>query len=255
MRALCADRGLARERVLGLLDGRPWRAEDLAAAGLVDSAGYREDALALLGGLCGMGEKPRTVSLAKRPPARREWTVPSPVAVVYAQGGIETGRSGGDLLFGPSLGSATLIEQLERAFRRREVKAVVLRVESPGGSALASDLIHHATLRLKRETGSRWSSRWAASPAAAATTSPRAPTASTPTASPAPARSAWSPSSRRSRGCGRGAGVRQDDFDRGDWMRAWSLHRDWTPAEQAAADSATLRFYHRFVAQVAQTAA
>ncbi len=249
--ALCGDRKLDRERVLGFLDGRPWRAEDLAAAGLVDSAGYREDALALLGGLCGMGEKPRTAPLAKRPVARREWMVPAPVAVVYAQGGIETGRSGGDLLLGPSLGSTTLIEQLERAFRRHETKAVVLRVESPGGSALASDLIHHATLRLKRETkkplivsmgalaGSGGYYIAAGADHIYADRFTRTGSIGVLTIKPSLERFY----ARH--------GVRQDDFDRGDWMRAWSVSRDWTPAEQATADSATRRFYGRFVSLVA----
>jgi protease-4 len=249
--ALCGDRKLDRGRVLGFLDGRPWRAEDLAAAGLVDSAGYREDALALLGGLCGMGETPRTVPLAKRPVARREWMVPAPVAVVYAQGGIETGRSGGDLLFGPSLGSTTLIEQLERAFRRRETKAVVLRVESPGGSALASGLIHHATLRLKRETkkplvvsmgalaGSGGYYIASGADRIYADRFTRTGSIGVLTIKPS------------LEGFYARHGVRQEDFDRGAWMRGWSVHRDWTPAEQATADSATRRFYDRFVALVA----
>ncbi len=251
VRALCADRRLARDHVLGFLDGRPWRAEDLAAAGLIDSAGYREDAMALLGGLCGMGEKPRTASLPKRPAARREWMVPEPVAVVYAQGGIETGRSGGDLLFGPSLGSTTLIEQLERAFRRRETRAVVLRVESPGGSALASDLIRHATLRLKRETkkplvvsmgslaGSGGYYIASAADRIYADRFTRTGSIGVVTVKPS-LEGLWAKQ-----------GVRQDDFDRGAWMRGWSAHRDWTPAEQATADSATLRFYRRFVSLVA----
>jgi len=45
--------------------------------------------------------------------------------------------------------------------------------------------------------------------------------------------------------------VRQDDFERGAWMRGWSGNRDWTSADQAIADSATSRFYHRFVEVVA----
>src|SRR5207244_533799 len=86
-------------------------------------------------------------------PARREWTVPTRIAVVYAAGAIETGSSGNDLLLGPFMGSETVSRQIERAFRNPRVEAVVLRVESPGGSSLGSDLIHHAIMRIKRETG------------------------------------------------------------------------------------------------------
>ncbi len=249
--ALAADRGMDRDRLLTLLDGRPWRAEDLQQAGLIDSAGYREDALAVLGRLCGLGEKPRQVRLDRRPAARREWTVPAPVAVVYASGGIETGRSGGDLLLGPSMGSETVIAQLERAFAHPGVKAVVLRVESPGGSALASDLIHHATLRLKRETRKPFivsmgsvagSGGYYVSIGADRIYADRfTRTGSIGVVSLKPSFEQWY--ARH--------GVRQDDFERGAWMHGWSTSRDWTAADQAVADSATLRFYERFVERVA----
>ena len=249
--ALAADRGMDRARLLIVLDGRPWRAGDLRQAGLIDSVGYREDALAMLGRLCGLGEKPRRARLERRPEARREWAVPAPVAVVYASGGIETGRSGGDLLLGPSMGSETVIAQLERAFERPGVKAVVLRVESPGGSALASDLIHHATLRLKRETkkplivsmgGVAGSGGYYISIGADCIYADRfTRTGSIGVVTLKPSLEQFYAKH----------GVRQDDFERGAWMRGWSTSRDWTSADQAIADSATLRFYHRFVERVA----
>ncbi len=249
--ALVSDRGMDRARLLTLLDGRPWRAEDLRRAGLIDSVGYREDALAVLGRLCGLGKRPRRVELARRPEAQREWAVPAPVAVVYASGGIETGRSGGDLLMGPSMGSETVIAQLERAFTRPGVRAVVLRVESPGGSALASDLIHHATLRLKRETkkplivsmGSvAGSGGYYISIGADRIYADRfTRTGSIGVVTIKPSFEQFYAKH----------GVRQDDFERGAWMRGWSPARDWTSADQAVADSATLRFYHGFVERVA----
>src|SRR4029077_16317373 len=48
------------------------------------------------------------------------------------------GRSSRDALDGGVMGDATVVSQLERAFRAPGVKAVVLRIESPGGSASAS---------------------------------------------------------------------------------------------------------------------
>lgn len=249
--ALAADRGMDRPRLLTLLDGRPWCAEDLRQAGLIDSVGYREDALAVLGRLCSLGEKPHQAQLVHRPEAQREWAVPAPVAVVYASGAIETGRSGGSLLMGTSMGSETVIAQLERAFRHPGVKVVVLRVESPGGSALASDLIHHATLRLKRETkkplivsmgGVAGSGGYYISLGADRIYADRfTRTASIGVVSIKPSFEQFYAKH----------GVRQDDFERGAWMRSGSGNRDWTSADQAIADSSTLRFYRRFVERVA----
>jgi protease-4 len=249
--ALTADRKLEREPVLRLLDGRPWRAEDFQRAGLIDSVGYREDARRILGRLCGLGDKPRAVSLPRRPAARREWTVPTPVAVIYASGGIEVGKSGGDLLLGPTMGSETVVAQIEQAFQRPEVKAVVLRVESPGGSALASDLILHATLRMKRETkkplivsmgGAAASGGYYISAGADRIFADHyTRTGSIGVLMVKPSLEQWYAKHD----------VRQQDFDRGAWMRGWSMNRDWTSADQAVADSATLRFYRRFVERVA----
>lgn len=64
------------------------------------------------------------------------------VAVVYAVGAIMTGKSVEDPFSGEStLGSTTIVEALDKAARAKDVAAIVLRIDSPGGSALASDLI------------------------------------------------------------------------------------------------------------------
>jgi protease-4 len=64
------------------------------------------------------------------------------IAVIFASGEIHQGKSGRKSVFGGEvLGSDTVVEYLKAAKRNRFVKAVVLRVDSPGGSALASDAI------------------------------------------------------------------------------------------------------------------
>ena len=64
------------------------------------------------------------------------------IAVIYAVGTITTGKSKGGGLFGEgTCGSTTIIEAIRKAEADATVKAIVLRVDSPGGSALASDLM------------------------------------------------------------------------------------------------------------------
>jgi protease-4 len=64
------------------------------------------------------------------------------IAVVYATGSIVTGKSsGGGLFSGNTMGSETTAEMIRRARKDKNVKAIVLRVDSGGGSGLASDLI------------------------------------------------------------------------------------------------------------------
>ena len=72
--------------------------------------------------------------------ARRAWAPPS-VAIIHASGGISVGESGNDLLSGASMGAETMVRALRQAREDGSVKAVVLRVDSPGGSAIASEVI------------------------------------------------------------------------------------------------------------------
>jgi protease-4 len=72
------------------------------------------------------------------------------VAVIYATGPIVTGKGGASLLGGDSCGSTTMVEAIRQAENDKSVKAIVLRVDSPGGSALASDLIWNELKRCKK---------------------------------------------------------------------------------------------------------
>ncbi|MBI3539895.1 MAG: S49 family peptidase [Candidatus Eisenbacteria bacterium] len=250
--AVAADRRMDRARLLAILDGRHWSSADLEAAGLIDSVGYREQALATLGAMTGLGARPPTVDLSRAPAARRAWATPSPIAVVYAAGAIDVGESGGDLLMGPYMGSATVTAQLERAFRRPDVRAVVLRVESPGGSGLASNLIDHAVQRLKRETrkplivsmGSVAASGgyYIAAHGDAIFADRYTRTGSIGVLTIKPSFEGWYAKH----------GVREDDFERGRYMRGTSFARDWDAEIQAHADSSIFDYYRGFVAKVAE---
>jgi protease IV len=246
-----ADRRVDRARLMSILDGRRWSSHELVRAGLVDSVGYREDALRTLGRLAKLGDKPRTVNLAQVPAVERAWTIPARVAVVYASGSIETGRSGNDLFLGPYMGAETVVRQLERAFHHPEVQAVVLRVESPGGSGLASNLIDHAVQRLKRETkkplivsmGSVAASGgyYISAHGDRIFADHHTRTGSIGVLTIKPSLEGWYEKH----------GVRQDEFERGRYMRGHSLGRDWDRQIQASADSAIVDYYRGFVAKVA----
>ena len=67
------------------------------------------------------------------------------VAIVTAAGTIMPGRS----IPGQTAGSVTIVDYLKKARKDEKVKAVVLRVDSPGGSAFASEVIHDSILELQ----------------------------------------------------------------------------------------------------------
>jgi protease-4 len=73
------------------------------------------------------------------------------VGLVYVDGGITTGKSDKGGLGGSQAGSTTIRAALEKARADENIRAVVLRVNSPGGSALASDIIWNAAKRCADE--------------------------------------------------------------------------------------------------------
>ncbi|MEK7856810.1 MAG: signal peptide peptidase SppA, partial [Acidobacteriota bacterium] len=66
------------------------------------------------------------------------------VAVIFASGAINIGRSSDGPFGGEMVGSDTIVQAVNDAANDKSVKAIVLRVDSPGGSALASDLMWFA---------------------------------------------------------------------------------------------------------------
>jgi protease IV len=249
--SVSADRGIPPSQLMTVLDGRSWRSSDLVQLEVIDAVGYRDDALRMLGELAEMRGKPRAVDLRTVRAERREWVVPTRLAVVYASGGVESGTSGNDLLVGPFVGSSTLSRQIEAAYRNPEVEAVVLRVDSPGGASIAADHIYHALDRMKRETGKPL------------VVSMGSVAASGGYHISLPADRIFADRFTRTgsigvltvrysfEGWNREHNVHQEDFDRGDYMRYWSTGHDWDARAQAAADSAVRREHDEFVALVA----
>ena len=73
----------------------------------------------------------------------------APIALVRATGSISMSGGGGVLGGSSGITERELVRTLVRLERDDDVKAVVLRIDSPGGSALASDLIWHHLMKLR----------------------------------------------------------------------------------------------------------
>lgn len=132
-----------------LIDGAPYNAKQAKELGLIDDAFYREQVDTELKAKLGYKDtdKLRTV----RGSEYRE--IPSDtlglnsgekVAIIYASGAIMSGRSSSGVLNGETVGSDTIVAAVNDAAKDTSVKAIVLRVDSGGGSALASDLMWYA---------------------------------------------------------------------------------------------------------------
>ncbi len=153
-RAIADRRGKALPEARELLDRGPFLARDARAEGLVDVLGYRDEVYADVRRETGpdaillyIARYHRTHALAQKAKRLPRSTRENFVAVIHAAGPIRQGRSGplGD---GP-VGSDTICAALRAAAQDDRAKAVLLRVNSPGGSSTASDTIWREVVRVR----------------------------------------------------------------------------------------------------------
>ena len=153
--AIAERRGKTAEQARALLDRGPFLAEDALAEGLVDALAYRDEVYADARKKAGPDAILQYVARYQRSHtlAQRARKLPNPrerfVAVIYASGPIRQGRSGRSPLSGSSMGSDTVAAALRSATSDERVRAVLLRVNSPGGSAVASDTIWREVVRTR----------------------------------------------------------------------------------------------------------
>ena len=137
------------DEVKTLIDNAPYSAAQAKDAGLIDGALYRDDVEKELKKRLGYGDNDQ-LHIA-RGSDYKQITQESlglnkgeKIAVVYAAGDIVSGRS----VFGSSgeetIGSDSLVKTINEARDDKGIKAIVLRIDSPGGSGLASDIIWRA---------------------------------------------------------------------------------------------------------------
>jgi protease-4 len=149
--AIATGRKLPADAVKNLIDGAPLSAPAAQAAGLLDAVAYEDELPTLLGALHAPADtgaarlktfgRVRGLLLRHAPPSAL-----AAVGVISLRGSIMTGPSRSSpvplpLVGEETLGSATAQQMIRAAARDDSLAAVVVHVDSPGGSALASDLI------------------------------------------------------------------------------------------------------------------
>ncbi|QDS97890.1 signal peptide peptidase SppA [Adhaeretor mobilis] len=162
---IAADRQMTVEAAREAIDRGLLTAEDAKEAGLVDRLEYADEFRDRLKGQYKADKLVYVMNYAKKKvdtdfsgpmgmmklfqamlggDSKRTASGPK-IAIVYAVGPIMSGKSENSPFGGQSMGSDTIVKALNEAAADENVKAIVLRVNSPGGSALASDLMWRAT--------------------------------------------------------------------------------------------------------------
>ena len=148
VRGLADGRHKSEAEIRTLIDHGPFLPEDALRAGLVDDVVYEDeidDKVDLSNGAAGASK--RSAHFLEQADYRNVTTSSlgldrgQRIAIIYAVGLISSGPSNYDSPQGQVAGSDTLVEYLRKARADSSIKAIVLRIDSPGGSAIASDVI------------------------------------------------------------------------------------------------------------------
>ena len=150
-------RGLSADKVRELIDRAPLSASEALEGGLVDELGYRDEVYAHLRSRAGRDARLQYVSRYNRSGISgrlQAGGAKEAVALVQAHGMIGLGRSGRGAVPGQggAVGSDTLAAAIRAAVRDPKIKAIVMRVNSPGGSYVASDVVWRE-VNLARKAG------------------------------------------------------------------------------------------------------
>jgi protease-4 len=170
VKLIAAGRKVDEARAQSWIDSGPYTAEKAKAAGIIDAVEHRQEFEKMLKDKFGKdivfdkkygGKKQPTLDFSSPLAVFKLWgdmlsesqkkkSGKNAVAIVYVNGAIELGEGKFSLLGGGSGAFSTPIRKaLDEAAADDSIKAVVLRVDSPGGSAVASEIILDATKRVK----------------------------------------------------------------------------------------------------------
>ena len=146
---VAGDRHIAPAKLRQLVDSAPFEAERARSEGLIDRIGYRADAMD--GVWQRAGGTRDIVTLAEYGNDNRK---PKPdagvVALVRVSGTIVSGSVDGNLLDDDALATAEdVVDTLDQAARAKEVRAIVLRIDSPGGTYPAADAMADGVARAR----------------------------------------------------------------------------------------------------------
>ncbi len=150
VKGIADGRKLTEDQVRAIIDRGPLLGQDALNAKLVDGLVYRDDVYAKVKARAGAGADlvylQRYLERAGRPHQSGKT-----IALIYGVGDVLRGKSAFDPVFGsPTMGSDTVAAAFRAAVKDPSVKAILFRVDSPGGSYVASDTIWRETVRARK---------------------------------------------------------------------------------------------------------
>jgi protease-4 len=146
VRGIAIGRHIPEPEVRALVDRGPFLGQEALSAKLVDGLGYRDEVYAKAKQKAGTGAQFLYLGKYLERAGRPHDSGPT-IALIFGAGGVQRGASRFDPFSGSSMGSDTVAGAFRAAADSPRVKAILFRVDSPGGSYVASDTIWRETVR------------------------------------------------------------------------------------------------------------
>ncbi len=145
VQTISKSRHLSESEVEHLINDRSgFTGREALKAKLIDRTGYLPDFIQTLSSNSKKPVRLAAAEYAGVPASSLKIRNKSRIAVINCVGVIAGGSDTNDPYFGKIMGSETVIKNLEKAAKSKFIKAIILRIDSPGGSATASEAIWHA---------------------------------------------------------------------------------------------------------------
>jgi protease IV len=147
---ICQARQITPDKFQAIVDAGPYLGKEAVAAKLVDAVAYRDEVYGDVKNKAGDGAEllylDKYLSRAGRPHDHGKT-----IALVFGVGGVTRGLSDYDPVQGSqTMGSDTVASAIRAAADDKDVKAILFRVDSPGGSYVASDTIWREVVRARQ---------------------------------------------------------------------------------------------------------
>jgi protease-4 len=146
VKTVAQTRGKNEEEVKNLMDHGFFHGEEALKTGLVDELLYLDEIEKLLKGERKKINKITLPQYSRVKPSSLGLDRGKRIALIYGMGPIHTGSS-----YYQTIGSQTIARWIKKARENKSIEAVILRVDSPGGSAVGSDVIWKDVVLTKKE--------------------------------------------------------------------------------------------------------
>jgi protease-4 len=149
---IAAGRGLSENAVRSMIDKGPYVPEEALRLGLVDRLAYADEIPDIMKEIVGKPSYRLPYGeFARRKPPQPRWDEPPVIGIVYGEGAILEGGNRDEPVIGGVMGPKTIAAAFRSMREDKAVKAVIFRIDSPGGEMSAADQIRREVELTARE--------------------------------------------------------------------------------------------------------